>query len=74
MNHAKKLGSFIRSTRKLRGMSLPLLAERAAISKGGLSKIENGKGNPCLTTLISLSKELGISAGHMLDVSFDERQ
>lgn len=73
MNYPKELGVFIRSRRKTLKMSLPELAERAEISKGGLSKIENGLGNPCLKTMISIAKELEITAGHMLNVSFDEQ-
>ena len=72
MNHNRKLGAYIRFKRKQNGLTLPALAERAEISKGGLSKIENGKGNPSLRTIVFLANALEIGAGQMLSVSFDE--
>lgn len=73
MNYTKKLGAYIRVQRKTNKVTLPDLALAAGISKGGLSKIENGKGNPCLSTIMRISKALEISAGHMLIVSFNEQ-
>lgn len=41
-NNIGHIGAFIRHMRQIRGMSLPALADKAGISKGGLSKIEHG--------------------------------
>lgn len=48
-------GSEVKRLRKLRGLTLPELARLSKISKGGLSKIENGNGNPTLDTIARLA-------------------
>lgn len=42
-------------------LSLPTLANDAGITKATLSKIENGKGNPCLSTLCKLAKAMYVT-------------
>jgi len=60
MKNTAKLGAYIRAVRHLRNMSLPALAKQAGISKGNLSKIENGMGNPQYSTLAKLGEALAI--------------
>lgn len=54
-------GEHIRRQRKLCGLTLQELAEKAGISKGNLSKIENG-GDPKLSTVKMLCNALGLCA------------
>lgn len=54
----KTFGREVRQSRIYIGDTLPAVAKRAGISKGNLSRIENGKGNPCLTTILSLCRAL----------------
>ena len=57
---AKELGVLLRRARTDAGMTLPALAIKARLPKSVLSTIENGKGNPCLSTLHKLSWALVI--------------
>lgn len=50
----------IRVFRKLKGLTLPQLALKAGVSKGGLSKLENGKGNPTVETVDKIYRAMGI--------------
>lgn len=50
----RAFGRSLRRARIAAGMTLPELATKAHLSKGLLSDIENGKGNPCLDTLHKL--------------------
>lgn len=60
MKATKQLGAYIRATRKEQNITLPALADKAGITKGNLSKIENGNGNPCYTTLLKLGGALSL--------------
>jgi transcriptional regulator with XRE-family HTH domain len=51
-------GRVVRAERQLKKMTLPELAKRAKISKGLLSHIENGHGNPSFLTINNLSAAL----------------
>lgn len=55
MRPEDKIGSRLRDLRKARGMTLETLAERAGVTKGYLSKIENGKQLPPIATLSRIS-------------------
>ena len=59
MTDNQKLGAYIRTARKQSGVSLPALAVQAGISKGLLSRIERGMGNPSWTTLLSIGHAMG---------------
>lgn len=54
-------GRYIRAQRQGANLSLPDLAKMAGISKGNLSKIENG-GDPQLSTVKMLCDSLNIRA------------
>jgi transcriptional regulator with XRE-family HTH domain len=56
----KASGAKIKRRREDLGISLPTLAERAGISRGGLSKIENDLVRPHATTLVKLAKALNV--------------
>jgi len=60
MKTAAEFGKYVRNWRKNRHLTLPKLAKMAKISKGLLSTIENGNGNPCFKTIAGLSKALQV--------------
>lgn len=69
-----RIGSQLRRQRRLKGLRLKDVAERAGISQSLISKIENNKASPSLSTLHYLAKALGtsISALFALDESLDQ--
>jgi transcriptional regulator with XRE-family HTH domain len=52
------IGERVREARKHQGLTIVGLAERCDLSKGMLSKIENGQTSPSLATLVRLSEAL----------------
>jgi transcriptional regulator with XRE-family HTH domain len=56
----KTNGAVIRARREDLGVTLPTLAARVPISKGGLSKIETGAVQPRPATLLRIAKALGV--------------
>ena len=54
------IGEKLRAARRAQQLSLRELAERAEVSPSMLSKIENGKANPSVRTLHSLSEALSV--------------
>lgn len=63
MNEKNILGAQIRMIRKARGMTLRELADKAGCSESMLSKVENGKGNPSINVLHSISRALDTNMG-----------
>lgn len=62
------VGSRIRLLRTERRMTLPALAEKAGLSKGLLSKLENAETpNPSLETLQKIVDALGVTLSDILD-------
>jgi len=57
----ESVGNRIRRVRKAKKMTLRDLARQIGCSESLLSKIENGKGNPPLSTLHDLTRALGVS-------------
>ncbi len=57
----KYIGAEIRKHRRRANMTLVALAQRAGVSQGMMSKIENGQTSPSLATLAALSEALGVS-------------
>jgi len=55
------IGRRIKQLRLERGMTQDLLASAAGLTKGYLSKIEKSRHSPPVSTLISLSRALGVS-------------
>ena len=64
-----KVGKRIRALRIEKGMSLPDLAEKAGVSKGFLSQLENDEdANPSLDLLNKVAKALGVTLATLLDL------
>lgn len=61
-----KLGKTIRQARIKKKLTLLELEVLTGISEGGISKIENGKKNFAITTLIKLAKGLEIPPSELL--------
>lgn len=57
----KSICQQVRVFRKHIGLTLPELAVKSGVSKGCLSKIENGKGNPTIETLLKIYGAMGLS-------------
>ena len=60
------IGTLIRRYRKEKKMTLRVVAERASISEGFLSQVENDVNSPSVDTLIRISNALGVNAGDLL--------
>jgi len=56
----KELGRIVREKRCNAGLTLPELARLSDLPKSTISKIENGKGNPSLSTIGKISDALQI--------------
>lgn len=62
------VGGRIRTLRSELKMSLPALAEKAKVSKGLLSKLENDEApNPSIKTLNVIAKALGVTISDILE-------
>ena len=58
VNTGKEFGEAVKALRKYRKKTLPGLAKEAGISKGLLSKIENGTGNPTIETVQKIANAI----------------
>ena len=58
--------------RKQSGISIGALAEKTGISKGAISQIEQGKGNPTINTITKLAEALGVGYPALLDAAASE--
>jgi transcriptional regulator with XRE-family HTH domain len=63
---AATLAAQIQMLRRARALSLDQLSARAAVSKGILVRIEQGKGNPSIATLCSIAAALGVSVADLV--------
>lgn len=59
-------GHLIRALRTLREMKIVELAEASGLSREVIKKIEDGKSNPKLTTLLALAKGLNVDPTYLL--------
>lgn len=66
MNTAK-IANKVRKLRKTRGMSIHDLADKAAISVGYLSQIENEKADPTLKEMEFIAHALGVTLHDVID-------
>lgn len=69
---AMHIGARIRSLRLERGLTLPQLADKAEVSIGLLSQLENsdeGAANPSLQTLRKIATALGVTIADLLGKS-----
>ena len=63
----KKIGKFIASNRKKKGLTQEMLGERLGVSNKTISRWENGNYMPDLSLLIPLSEELDITLNELLN-------
>ena len=60
------IGTLIRRARKERKLTLKVVGEKASISEGFLSQVENDVSSPSVDTLVRICNALGIDAGDLL--------
>jgi len=63
----KNLGSILRKHRKELKLTMKEVAEKARISEGFLSQIENNVNAPSVDTLMNICSAMGINAGDVLN-------
>lgn len=57
---ATRLGTALRARRRAAELTVQQVAERAGVSRRALTQIEQGQGNPSLTTVDRLARALGV--------------
>jgi transcriptional regulator with XRE-family HTH domain len=60
------IGTLIRRCRKERKLTLKTVAEKASISEGFLSQVENDVNAPSVDTLIRICNAIGVNAGDLI--------
>jgi transcriptional regulator with XRE-family HTH domain len=60
------LGAVLKKRRKEKGLILKSVAEKAGISEGFLSQVENDVSSPSVETLIRICNAMGINAGEII--------
>jgi len=60
------IGTLIRRCRKERKLTLKTVAEKASISEGFLSQVENDVNSPSVDTLIRICNAIGVNAGDLI--------
>jgi transcriptional regulator with XRE-family HTH domain len=61
------IGSLIKKYRKERKLTLKAVAEKANVSEGFLSQVENSVSSPSVDTLVNICKAIGVNAGDLLN-------
>lgn len=61
------LGSLIKKCRKEKKLTLKIVAEKASVSEGFLSQVENSVSSPSVDTLVNICKAIGVNAGDLLN-------
>jgi len=61
------LGTNLRDARKRLGLTQEEVAERSGVHPTEVSRIEAGKRDPRVTTLLRLARALEVRAGELLD-------
>ena len=61
------IGLLIRKNRKGRKLTLKAVAEKAGISEGFLSQVENNVSSPSVDTLVKICSSIDINAGDLLN-------
>jgi len=57
---ASDIGAQLRAWRKLRGLTVQQVAERAGVSRAAISRIESGTGAVNLQTVLRVAQVLGV--------------
>ena len=73
-NIINSIGLKIKYYRNLKNISLSKLAKEANISKSTLFGLEEGRSNPTISTLVSLSKTLNIELSELIDSAIDSKK
>ena len=60
------IGTLIRRSRKEQKLTLKIVAEKASISEGFLSQVENDVNSPSVDTLIRICNAIGVDAGDLI--------
>lgn len=60
------IGTLIRKCRKEQKLTLKAVAEKASISEGFLSQVENAVNSPSVDTLIRICNAIGVNAGDLI--------
>jgi len=60
------IGTVIRKHRKDRNLTLKKVSERASVSEGFLSQVENDVNSPSVDTLMRICSAIGVDAGEIL--------
>lgn len=63
-----KIGTRIRVLREAKNLSQQDLADLCNFDKSDMSKIESGKANPTLNTLLIISQALDVTVSKLVDV------
>jgi len=66
VNIAMNLGSILRRKRKEEKLTLKVVAEKAHISEGFLSQVENDVNSPSVATLVNICDAIGIEVGDVI--------
>lgn len=61
------VGSLLRRHRKEKKLTLKMVAEKAGVSEGFLSQVENDVKSPSLDTLLNICEALEVNAGDLLN-------
>jgi transcriptional regulator with XRE-family HTH domain len=61
------LGENLRAARVARELTQEEVAERSGVQAGEISRIENGKRDPQVSTVLKIANGLGIKPGQLLD-------
>ena len=64
----KQLGQRLKDIRAERELTQEQVAEKAAIHPKHLQRLENGRGNVTLATLVAISKALGVTVEELFQV------
>lgn len=67
MTALHRVGMKIQQLREKRGITQEALAAKAGISRGYLARLETGRHDPTLTTLMKLAKALRVKPGALLE-------
>jgi transcriptional regulator with XRE-family HTH domain len=66
-----KFAARLAKLREEKGLSQRALSARCEVDFGKISKIENGKANLVVTTLIELAEGLGVHPMELLNIDFE---
>lgn len=62
-----KLGENLRAARKMLGLTQEQVAERSGVQAGEISRIEAGKRDPQVSTVLKLAKAVEVRPGQLLE-------